>query len=580
MDETPIELPPDISESLVQTQMDSLLHSISAGSYVCLDNMRFMDSVRKFYERTNYKSLWFDPLTKDGFDQLLTEFDLADVHGLKRDYYYPDLMSWVYHQLDSIKHAPTIHRHLAELEIMTTHGFLEMSNDIRAGRTEVDSVFGSSYQLPRHRPDPSEFYKVLRLHKKDQWLNNYHQDNQGYVILVNNLQPYLIQQKRGLDWIKPDTTGYSKVELGDTTELLPDLAWRLVQMGEIDSAVATALDTTVFTGNWYWVIKNLQENYGLYADGVIGRNTYTILLTPLQQHINEYRANLERLRWFRLPEEKPFVQVNLPEFKVYLHYPDSVRSINVCIGKKRGSDYQKQMAEYKKTERWYDRPKDHETPQIYSKVEYIVMNPTWTVPNSIITREMYWKMRNDSGYLRKGGYRVYYEKKELRRDSIDWSKFRANKIPFRIVQDPSSDNSLGRIKFIFRNPFHIYLHDTPLKSKFKLSSRAVSHGCVRVEDPIQFLEFISQGIKKYNYDDLRIMMGYAPLEEDRLEDWDPADTTAEIQPTMETTTVFLQKPIPIYFTYRTLWVDELGSLQRRFDIYRKNPEIIAYLDSY
>lgn len=580
VDETPLDLPPTISEENVQLKLDSLLHSLQAGTYSCFDNLKYIDSVRKFYERTEYRLLWFEPMTQDAFDQLLSEFDLADVHGLSRNYYAPDLLSYVYHHLDTVKDEQVIHSTLAELEILTTHGFLEMSNDIRAGRAEVDSVFGRAYQLPRHRPDPSEFYKILRIKKKDKWLNEFHQDNQGYVTLVNDLQPFLVQYKSGLNWIEPDTTGHSKIEKGDTADLLPDLAQRLVQMGEIDSAVASALDTNIFTTNWYWVIKNLQESYGLYADGVIGYNTYTILLTPLRDRINEYRANLERLRWFRLPEEKPFVQVNLPEFAVYMHYPDSLKSMKVCIGKKRGKNYDAQMAKYRETKRWYDRPKDHETPQIHSKIEYLVMNPTWTVPNSIIAREMYWKMRRDTGYLRRNGYRVYYEKKELRSDSIDWSKFRANKIPFRIVQDPSSDNSLGRIKFIFRNPFHIYLHDTPLKSKFKLSSRAVSHGCVRVEDPIQFLEFVSQGIKKYNYDDLRIMMGYEPLDKERLEEWDPADTTAEIQPTMETTTIFLQKPIPIYFTYRTLWVDELGSLQRRFDIYRKNPQIIAYLDTY
>jgi murein L,D-transpeptidase YcbB/YkuD len=187
-------------------------------------------------------------------------------------------------------------------------------------------------------------------------------------------------------------------------------------------------------------------------------------------------------------------------------------------------------------------------------------------------------MRRDTGYLKRNGYRVYYKKKELRSDSIDWSKFSANKIPFRIVQDPSSDNSLGQIKFIFRNPFHIYLHDTPLKSKFRLSSRAVSHGCVRLERPIQFLEFVSQGITKYEYDDLRVMMSYQPVSEEYLKDWNPMDTTAKVQPTDETTTVFLQKPIPIYFTYRTIWVDENQSIQRRFDVYRKNKLIIDALN--
>ena len=285
-------------------------------------------------------------------------------------------------------------------------------------------------------------------------------------------------------------------------------------------------------------------------------------------------ACMERIRWFELPEEPPFIAVNLPEFALYLHYPDSIAQMKVCIGKARPPSYDGQYDKYLQTGKWWDRPRDFETPQVSSKIHYLVINPTWTVPKSIITREMFYHMRRDSTYLRTNGYGVYYKGKSLNPDSINWKKYKADKIPFNIVQEAGEANALGKVKFIFPNPYQVYLHDTPQKSKFKWTERAVSHGCVRVEDPLKLGSFLMIYHHELDSDDFRIKMGYPPLSEERLEEYDPLDSLAEIQPIDTTEIIRLSESMPVYFLYNTIWFDEEDRPQFRTDVYDKNRRII------
>ncbi|MFT5513772.1 MAG: murein L,D-transpeptidase YcbB/YkuD, partial [Bacteroidia bacterium] len=135
-------------------------------------------------------------------------------------------------------------------------------------------------------------------------------------------------------------------------------------------------------------------------------------------------------------------------------------------------------------------------------------------------------------------------------------------------------NALGKVKFIFPNKYSIYLHDTPQKSKFKWSGRAVSHGCVRVENPLLLGEFLTQKIDTLDADDFRIHMGYEPQNEERLKDYDAEDTTTRIQPLTETRIIRLNEQLPVFFLYNTIFFDEDWNVQYRNDVYDKNKFII------
>src|SRR5205085_1475430 len=122
------------------------------------------------------------------------------------------------------------------------------------------------------------------------------------------------------------------------------------------------------------------------------------------------------------------------------------------------------------------------TPEITSAISDIVIYPTWTVPESIITKEMLPGLKKNAGYLARKGLSLLNNKgEEVDPATVNWAKY-SKVIPYKIQQGSGDDNALGVIKFNFSNPFAVYLHDTNQRYLFKNSSRALSHGCVRVQD--------------------------------------------------------------------------------------------------
>jgi murein L,D-transpeptidase YcbB/YkuD len=151
---------------------------------------------------------------------------------------------------------------------------------------------------------------------------------------------------------------------------------------------------------------------------------------------------------------------------------------------------------------------------------------------------------------------------------VNWYKVQPGKIPYSIVQDPGEDNSLGLIKFLFPNKYSVYMHDTPLKSKFSLNNRAVSHGCVRLEDPMRFAGFLLQWQSRPTptYDDVRIWMGYAPLDSVRLERWKKVNNKDSLRH-KQTQYIYLPRRVPVFFVYQTAKVDSLGTYVALYDVY-------------
>ena len=216
---------------------------------------------------------------------------------------------------------------------------------------------------------------------------------------------------------------------------------------------------------------------------------------------------------------------------------------------------------------------------MYSNIDYVVLNPTWTVPASIVGREMFSRIVANPGYLSRNGYQVFSKGKAIDPYSIDWKKYSPGNIPYTIRQNAGDDNSLGKIKFTFKNPFDVYLHDTPLKSKFKLSNRAVSHGCVRVSNPTDLTGFILQQNTKTTYDDVRIKMGLAPIDTARARKW-KEDTTSYKKVVKDTYPIKLENKMTVFFDYKTIVFDEFGNARFVFDVYDKNRLIIESMDKF
>lgn len=261
-------------------------------------------------------------------------------------------------------------------------------------------------------------------------------------------------------------------------------------------------------------------------------------------------VNLERLRWQNKPKANKYVLVNIPDFHLdVMENGQSVLGMKVCVGKGRNMDYQKTLINYVDTDKT-DHP-THETPMLNSLIYEAQVNPVWNIPESIANKEIIVQAKADPYYLSNNNIDVYKDGQKVDEDNIDWSTANASDYSFK--QEPGEDNSLGKIKFLFKNKRSVYLHDTPVKNAFNNDMRAVSHGCVRVEKPLDLAQALFGDGAKYNL-----------IEKDYQSD--------NSQPT----DIALPAKVPVYIIYKTCWADNSGALQYRKDVY--GLDIILYVN--
>jgi murein L,D-transpeptidase YcbB/YkuD len=269
------------------------------------------------------------------------------------------------------------------------------------------------------------------------------------------------------------------------------------------------------------------------------------------------QVNMERLRWKNKYEnENKYVVVNIPDF--YLDVIDQGKSIlrmKVCVGEGRDLKYTDKLEEYDENDLKKDRPFTRETPQLRSMIHSVQVNPVWNIPESIATNEITKYAAKDRYYLANNNIDVYKDGQLVQDpELIDWSEGTPGKT-YSFKQRPGDDNSLGKIKFLFNNESAVYLHDTPAQAAFKQPMRAVSHGCVRVEKPLELAYALFGNGDKYN-----------TIKEDMKSDNPKARDIA------------LDNKIPVYLTYFTAWADDNEQIQFRKDIYGLDVVLYSYME--
>lgn len=299
--------------------------------------------------------------------------------------------------------------------------------------------------------------------------------------------------------------------------------------------------------------------------------------------VNKIKMNLERMRW-RLPQKtQELVVVNIPDFSLtWFKQNDTLAHMNVCVGAKREAAYKEKMKAFMKSGSLDDKPKNHETPQLFSVFNAIQVNPIWNIPVSIAKSEIYWMARKDPYYLSNNNIKVYYKGKLVGDpDTINWYKYPREKLPFMFKQGSGAGNALGKFKFVFDNSSSIYLHDTNNKYGFKLANRAISHGCVRIEQPLKFAELMVKD--KYQYDNLRMDVDLPPIDTTKN-----AIFQKKLAKKTDTLNIFKLKPtwysprksIGVFIAYYTAWADDKGSVQFRPDVYEYDPVLWEAIKRY
>jgi L,D-transpeptidase YcbB len=312
----------------------------------------------------------------------------------------------------------------------------------------------------------------------------------------------------------------------------PGLEVAVVEEGRVQATAraspAAAESEELFDETLEEAVKHFQRRHGLEEDGVVGARTLAALRVPVEERIEQIVVNLERWRWVPRELGARHVLVNLPAFELEaVEKGRAVLRMRVIIG-----------------------ARSWRTPVFQDEVKYLVLNPVWHVPGGISSREVLPKLREDPREARRMGLRVRSRSTGEVVDpaSVDWNALEGEGLPYRFEHPPGPTNPLGRVKFIFPNDFSVYLHDTPDPKLFERAHRALSHGCIRVEEPARLAAFLLRGHEGWTVEALEEAMA-AGGEPRRVE---------------------LPEPVPVHLLYWTAFVDAEGRVNFRPDLYQRD----------
>ncbi|MBS0527459.1 MAG: L,D-transpeptidase family protein [Proteobacteria bacterium] len=319
---------------------------------------------------------------------------------------------------------------------------------------------------------------------------------------------------------------------GATDARVPVLRKRLGELGMTVPAATGAGD--VYDDALAALVKSYQETKGLTVDGVIGVNTTRSLNTSIDDRITQVIANLERRRW--LPEDlgSRYVLVNAGDYSmVFVDGGKKVFESLVIVG----------------------TPK-HPTPEIQSVMRGFQTNPYWTVPQSISGEEYLPLLRRDPNALAAGGFRIFSSwsdnDSEIDPSTVDWSSVDPKAFPYRVRQEPGPGNALGYIFFGFPNRYGIYMHDTASRWLFTEGSRNFSHGCIRLQNPLDFADKVFNG--RPGFDKAKVQQVIASGQQAHYS---------------------FPEPVTLYVTYRTVGVASDGTAVFRDDVYGRDKRVVA-----
>jgi murein L,D-transpeptidase YcbB/YkuD len=314
----------------------------------------------------------------------------------------------------------------------------------------------------------------------------------------------------------------AKVKMGETSTASISLRRRLIAEGdptEADLAGKGMADSARFDGDLASALAHFQSRHGLVPDSALGPATLEALNTAVSQRVLELKINLDRWRWLPRALGDRFIMVNIAGFEMELvEHDEPSLSMNVVVGK----------------EAW-------ETPVFSDTMKFLIVNPYWNVPQSIQKDEVIPAIMRDPGYLDRNGFEVVDNRSRVVDASeVDWS---ADASRYAIRQKPGRANALGELKFMLPNDLNIYLHDTPADHLFSRSSRAFSHGCIRLEHPRELARYLMKQVTDASPDDLDDFI--ASGKEKRID---------------------FTEGVPVYIVYFTGWAASDGSVRFSPDI--------------
>ena len=524
---------PSDPASRIQQQLEYLQHTgdTRIGDQTILSGAMLI----RFYERRFFRPAWVNP---SHVGAMLNAIRSATYDGLTPEHYHLSALEELWQRQPQIPNGDKGHD--SDLDILLSDSFLRLAHDLSFGRVDpadINPAWNYSTAEAVTRPE-SLLERALSDGNFQDRLEGLAPPHPLYRRLKAALLKYHTLAMTG-GW-QPIPEG-PLMAVGTVDPRVPLLRQRLTLTGDL--SIQTDGDPLLFEAPLARAVLRFQERTRVNRestlveddDGAVGEETLSALNVPVDERIQQLRANLERSRWLLRNLPATFVLVDMASFRGYYYLNDDIIwRARVQIGTP------------------YDA-----TPSFRSDIKYIVFNPTWTVPPGILRGVVLPKIRKDRSYLEKNQLQVF-DRSGRRVDpgTVDWSKYKASNLPYRIVQTPGPHNAVGRVKFIFPNPHYIYLHDTPHKTEFGLDQRAFSAGCIRIDKPFKLAKRLLDGPEKWTIGRI----------------WDIIDSG-------RTQTVFLPKPVPVLMIYLTAQVDDQQQVQFRKDIYKRDKGLLERLDA-
>lgn len=543
-------LPPQVaSKHIQQWLLEPPVFSHDDGMRV---RLLYREEIKKLYRSNRFQPIWFDNYemtpAADLLIQSLRETVADDRHLYS--YHLPAI-------LNSVKNLKNIPKDVTALDMLLSESFLVFAQDAMNNNflPDVDAhdhkpEFKVAAPAPKQRITSDEVLYALQQNLDNKNLESFIAKltpiHSGYMQLREQLKHYQNLASTSLWQSMPegpdvDVGSYhqdirilrnslllyrdlSKERLSDLI-LLERADRALISPASIKSTKdpKLMLDTALSHK-----LKAYQQRNGLEATGILDQATRAQLQISPQRIARQIAFNMKR--WRHLPAKlgDRYIMVNMADYRLELKENDKTRlSMKVIVG----------------------RPA-RRTPTLIEDMSTVVLNPTWTVPSRIASLDILPKVKRDPSYLQRQNLMLFrYNERGVEEildpDTIDWSKVTASNLNFRFRQSAGKNNALGQVKFTLPNNLSIYLHDTNHPELFAQDQRALSSGCVRVEEP-----------ERLAVELLKTKPG-----------WNESKINRVLQ-SKRTTYIPLADSVPVYLLYWTAWVDTKGQLQLRPDVYQ------------
>ncbi len=505
---------------------------IHINQYVKLNELsEWAQESERFYRNREYRPVWFDngKMNQKG-KELTQELKQSWEEGLPEPIVYLAKVEKI--EVNMRKRSAEIHsfaQMFSKADVYLTQAYFDYASKISTGILNPEDLNIVWEILPKPVNLVSHLEKALESKNIAESFDDLKPKHEQYDLLLKAFHDLMAVKNNG-GWQLPGS--FPPLKEYDSHQNVVRIKEYLQSTGDLKNSDSIYIHSPYFDDKLNRSVKIFQQRHGLKQDGIVGEATLKQMNVPLQYRLDQLRINIDRIRWWPRDFGADYIVVNIPDYSfTFYKSGHPVQEMKVVVGKN-----------------------ENYTPVLEDTLYSIVFNPSWNVPNSIATEELFPKMLNDTTFMERNNYSIlrksYVSEDTINIKEYDWSKVSRDSFPFFIVQLPGAYNSLGQIQFMLQNQYSIFMHDTPADYLFDIAQRDFSHGCIRLEKPKQLAMIL-------------------------LNEQLPSDTLLNYFADEKKRVVNLKKKIPVHIMYQTAWI-EANEINFREDVYEFDKISMAF----